>query len=105
MAERVDFLAEAWQEVVEAAERYEAEVGGVGDRLYAEVDLALDRIADAPDSGAPWTHRRVPRAVRRVPLRSFPYALFYLLEPRLLVVAFAHTRRRPGYWARRLDAR
>jgi len=35
-------------------------------------------------------------------LRSFPYSAVYVLEPRLVVVAIAHARRRPGYWEKRL---
>lgn len=73
MAEEPVFLDEAWQEVVEAANWYEARVEGLGDRLYAETDEALDRIT--PAAGAPWVHRRVSREIRRVPLRSFPYSL------------------------------
>lgn len=103
MAEAPVFLDEAWQEVVEAANWYEARVEGLGDRLYAETDQALDRIAEAPAAGTPWVHRRVAREVRRVPLRSFPYSLYYVLEPRVVVVAFPHAHQRPGYWARRLQ--
>ena len=103
MAEAPGFIDEAWQEVVDAANWYEARVEGLGDRLYGETDHALDRIADAPAAGAPWVHRRIKREVRRVPLRSFPYSLYYVVQPRVIVVAFAHARRRPGYWARRLE--
>lgn len=103
MAEAPGFLDEVWQEVVEAATWYEARVVGLGDRLYAEADQALDLIAKAPAAGTPWVHRRVAREIRRVPLRSFPYSLYYVLEPRVVVVAFPHARRRPGYWTGRLQ--
>jgi toxin ParE1/3/4 len=102
MAETPGFHDEAWDEVVEAANWYEAKVEGLGDRLYVETDEAVDRIAEMPDAGAPWRHRRVAREVRRMPLRSFPYSLYYVMTPRVVIVAFAHARRRPGYWSRRL---
>ncbi len=63
---------------------------------------ALDRIGEAPLAGSPLAHREVKREIRRVPLRRFPFSLFYILEPRLVVVAFAHLKRRPGYWVERL---
>ncbi|MCO5169197.1 MAG: type II toxin-antitoxin system RelE/ParE family toxin [Planctomycetes bacterium] len=102
MAEGPGFLDEAWQEVVEAADWYEARLEGLGDRVYAETDEAIDRIAKMPDVGAPWRHRRIQREVRRIPLRSFPFMLFYLTTSPPVVVAFAHKNRRPGYWTRRL---
>jgi hypothetical protein len=41
--------------------------------------------------------------VRFVKLRNFPYVVFYaVLDGEVLVVALAHTKRRPGYWRRRL---
>jgi hypothetical protein len=36
-------------------------------------------------------------------LRSFPYSAVYILEPRLVIVAVAHLRQRPGYWVKRLS--
>ena len=103
MADAPGFLEEAWSEVVEAATWYEGRIEGLGDSLYAETDHALERIAVGPDVGAPWHHPRVEREVRRIPLRSFPYTLYYVVDPGVVVVAFAHDRRRPGYWTRRLE--
>ncbi|MBX3471163.1 MAG: type II toxin-antitoxin system RelE/ParE family toxin [Planctomycetes bacterium] len=88
--------------MVEAADWYEARLVGLGDRVYAETDEAIDRIAKMPDVGAPWRHRRIQREVRRIPLRSFPFMLFYVTTSPPVVVAFAHKNRRPGYWTRRL---
>ena len=34
----------------------------------------------------------------------FPYAIFYrILEDELQITAFAHHRKRPGYWLPRID--
>jgi hypothetical protein len=39
---------------------------------------------------------------RRVSLKRFPYTVVYVeLDAELRVLAFAHMRRRPGYWHER----
>lgn len=50
--------------------------GGAQRVAYEETDQALDRIANAPDAGAPWHHPGVKQEVRRVPLESFPRSLY-----------------------------
>lgn len=37
--------------------------------------------------------------IRRLTLRRFPFSLVYLVEADVIqVIAFAHQRRKPGYW-------
>jgi hypothetical protein len=88
--------------MTEAALWYEERVAGLGDRFLAEVEAALARIDEMPLLGPPWLHRRIPEGVRRMFVRLFPYPAVYLVEPRIVVVAIAHTHRRPGYWVPRL---
>jgi len=39
---------------------------------------------------------------RRVLLKRFPYSIVYIeLEAQVRVLAFAHLRRKPGYWKSR----
>jgi hypothetical protein len=39
---------------------------------------------------------------RRVPLNRFPYTVVYReTEIEIQIVAFAHNRRKPGYWSSR----
>lgn len=40
--------------------------------------------------------------MRSLGFRSFPYRAFFVMRPRLVVVAFARDARRPGYCASRL---
>jgi toxin ParE1/3/4 len=55
--------------------------------------LALDN----PELGTPGAFR-----VRRLALRRFPYLLVYKeTEDALRIVAVAHGKRKPGYWASR----
>jgi plasmid stabilization system protein ParE len=69
----------------------------VAEAFAAELKEALQRVRQGPD--------RWPvdvAATRRVLLRRFPFKIVYTVEhDRVLVVAVAHTRRRPGYWADR----
>lgn len=43
--------------------------------------------------------RRVDGVHRSVPLRRFPFVVFYRVDESLIrVIAVAHKRKRPGYW-------
>lgn len=98
----IDILEAAEEEQLAAARWYEEQRDGLGLRFISEVERVSDLIAERPGIGAPWTYSKVPEGVRRFPLRSFPYHVVYVEEPRLLIVAVAHMKRRPGYWRARL---
>jgi len=60
----------------------------------AAIRQAMDRITEAPRRWPPYFGN-----FRKYTLRQFPFAIVYqesLLE--ITVFAFAHGRRRPGYW-------
>lgn len=88
--------------MAEAATWYGARMSGLGERFLSDAESAFVRIDEIPFSGSPWRHRRLPDGVRRMFLRSFPYSAVYILEPRPVILAVAHVRRRPGYWMDRL---
>lgn len=85
---------------MEAADYYDGEVPGLGDDFLAEYDRVLARVAAAPEEGSPVPGTR-PR--RRMLFDRFPYTVVYreLAPGRVRVVAVAHHRRQPGYWAAR----
>ncbi len=90
---------EAEEELAEAAEWYEKRRAGLGLELVAVVDSALEAIAGAPLSHPLW---RSDRPYRKKVLQRFPYVLFFSCEDNVVVVvAIAHAKRRPGYWAQR----
>jgi plasmid stabilization system protein ParE len=67
-------------------------------RLQAEVSRVALLLCTTPGIGEPITP-----TYRRFPLSGFPFALIYRVDGDvLLVVAFAHRRRRPRYWAQRI---
>jgi plasmid stabilization system protein ParE len=85
-------------ELNEAARYYESRKAGLGLDLLGEVERAFDQILKNPEAS-----RRIGRRVRRKPLWRFPYNLIYAVYPeRIRIVAFAHQKRRPFYWRKRL---
>ena len=102
---RLRVHAEAAQEAAEAAAWYEKERPGLGvdfeRAVYAALDLIEEEIVPlAALSGVVGT-----RGVRRLLLRRFPYAVIVReYGDEIVVVAFAHTARRPGYWRGRLKS-
>jgi plasmid stabilization system protein ParE len=94
----LQFHKEASQEVREAYLWY-AERDQKTARLFAgEINIAIEKIRRSP--------KRWPRydgSVRRYVLHSFPFQIVYYLDGanKVIVLAVAHTRKRPGYWTYR----
>jgi toxin ParE1/3/4 len=87
--------------MIAPADWYEERRTGTGARFLSDVARCLDLINAHPGVGTPIRDRR-GREVRAMALRSFPYRIVYRSTGDILVVAIAHTSRRPGYWMRRL---
>jgi toxin ParE1/3/4 len=89
----------AEQELLAAAEWYEARAPGLGEDLVSRTTAMIALIAETPNSFPRWDGD--PR-FRKAKLERFPYSLFYQeLEDEVRVIAVAHGRREPGYWLRR----
>lgn len=94
---RVVFLDPAEEEMLEAAAYYEDRASGLGDHFITEVQHAVQRIIENPESS-----RLLKGNVRRRLLRRFPFGILYRIEAdKIIIVAVMHLRRRPGYWADR----
>jgi plasmid stabilization system protein ParE len=94
----ITFHLDADAEVTEAAQFYEARSPGLGSALLEEVQRSLAQIVTTPEA-----YQQIGRRVRRKPLWWFPYNLIYAIYPdRIRIVAFAHQKRRPFYWRKRL---
>jgi hypothetical protein len=88
------FLEEAAHEFHRAIQYYEDKSAGLGGELLTDVERLEDLLESNPELGSPGES-----GTRRLLLRRFPFLLVYVLvdgEP--LIVAFAHQRRKPGYW-------
>ena len=94
---RVIFLDPAEEEMIEAASYYQDQAVGLGEHFVAEVQHAVERIAENPMSG-----RIIKGETRRRLLRRFPFGILYRIEAEeIVIVAVMHLRRRPGYWSDR----
>ena len=72
---------------------------GLGRRFYDEVKRAESFIAEFPEAA-----EEIRPGVRKRLLRVFRYTLIYSIEPEeLLIIAVAHSSRRPGYWMDRFQ--
>lgn len=89
---------EAENDLREAAQFYRERGGNpLSQALLAEFEHAVNLLMRHPDLGALWRF-----GVRRLVMQRFPYHLVYtVVGEELCVLAFAHQRRRPGYWRER----
>jgi toxin ParE1/3/4 len=98
----IRILAEAAEEAMEAAAWYESERQGLGQAFIRAVDHALDLLQDeiVPLISIPgFDNARVGRLI----LRRFPYDIVLTTHgDEIVVIAFAHHSRRPGFWRDRL---
>lgn len=95
--------AGATADLTSAGDWYESRQPGLGLELNDEVDLALDAIAENPRTWPRWPNAPDVLEIRRFLLPRFPFALAYMVQAdRIVVLAVAHTSRRPGYWLDRL---
>ena len=93
------FLPEAEEEMNEAAQFYEGRSEGLGEDFLDEVQHTVDSILAFPKSGPV-----ISENLRRRILRRFPFGLLYAIETeRIVIVAVAHLKRRPGYWKDRVE--
>lgn len=87
----------AESDLAAAFDWYERAQTGLGEQFLAEVNRSIEFISANPEAYPP-----VHRKMRRVLLRTFPYALFYIEEnDAITVLGCFHGRRSPSAWRRR----
>lgn len=91
----VEILEAAVDEAAEARAWYSDRAGFLGEAFVEELDAGISKIAENPLAWPKYVHR-----TRRFLLQRFPYSIVYRVVRADLVevIAFAHARRRPGYW-------
>ena len=84
-------------ELSAAADWYEARRPGLGRQFVDAVHAKVDDIVDGPER---WP---LSAGTRRALMTRFPYAVVYRVagDDVVEIVAVAHLKRRPKYWARR----
>ena len=99
MSKRVRIEPEAEQELRAARDWYNERRAGLGHELVEAAHEAVSRIRETPNTSVPVPGVPSGLGARRVFMRRFPYAVvFFELENTISIVAFAHMKRRPGYW-------
>jgi plasmid stabilization system protein ParE len=87
-------IAEAWEAFHWYLERSEA----AADSFWDELRDARSAVTEHPETWGAYLH-----GTRCLTLRRFPYGLVYIERgDRILGIAVAHLKRRPGYWKSRL---
>jgi toxin ParE1/3/4 len=95
--------AAAAEEAVEAAAWYERERPGLGREFESAIHSALDLLEQSIVPLSVLPGMAGARGVKRLILRRFPYAIIvFEATDTLVVIAFAHHARRPGYWRHRM---
>jgi plasmid stabilization system protein ParE len=90
----VDFLPGARLDFDESFDWYAEQSREAAARFVDSVDAALHMVATDPQRFIAVDDRH-----RECPLRRFPFRIVYrILDNRVLVVAIAHAKRKPGYW-------
>ena len=86
-------------EFLAAVQYYESCQSGLGRRFKIFVQSALQKVAKTP-----FQYRLIHAPFRRYLLPKFPYAIIFSIEPdHIRIFAVAHTKRKPGYWLRRIS--
>ena len=95
---KVIYEPAAYEEVREANSWYLAEAGHrYAEALIQEIDAKLALLTRHPEIGTPGGNQ-----MRWMPLKVFPYTLHCKVEGEFIrIFAFAHQKRRPGYWRKR----
>ena len=96
---KVRFLPAAEIELLKEVTYYSKARTGTGIRFQAAIEAVISRAATHPLGGAPSF-----KETRSVLVKGFPFSVVYRpSEQELLVVAIAPHRKRPQYWASRIE--
>ena len=103
---RVVLHAGASADIEASALWYATEREGLGEEFLDEVSRALEAISAAPRTWPVWPGSSRGGSVRRFALARFPFGVAYrIIDDRIVVLAVAHAKRKPGYWFDRLGGK
>jgi len=99
-----DERREARDELMHQARYYESQRAGLGLDFLDAVDTALTGIEHFPDAWRAYPGWDREPVVRVQQVEGFPIGVVYLIDRgRIVVLAYTHHRRKPGYWLNRID--
>jgi plasmid stabilization system protein ParE len=94
----IDIHPEAIAEAQAANQWYRERSDSAAEAYLAELDLAVESIAENPEMWPRYVH-----GTRRYIFHRFPFYLVYReTVDGLEIIAVAHGRRKPGYWKNRI---
>jgi toxin ParE1/3/4 len=89
---------EAELDLLDGMDWYDELRYGLGRELLEEAEFAVAKIEATPGIGANYRSTKM----KFFRLNRFPYIIYYREFPdHIWIAAFAHEKRRPGYWKRR----
>ncbi len=96
---KIEFLASASEEFLNAVSYYDSKEEGLGDEFYDEVWRTISRIVSHPFAWPPISSR-----TRRCRTKRFPYGVIYQTRPdSILIIAVMHLHRDPESWRDRVS--
>lgn len=102
---RVKASTEATEELIEAAAWYELEVSGLGEQLIDAFEQLIALLGDSNPPLVPVIGEAAKLGARRLILQRFPFSVVTITRSQvIIVVAFAHHSRKPGYWHDRVTS-
>lgn len=97
---RIRYNPLARDEVIKAAEYFDAQAEGLGNRFLLEIDKVVLDIAVSPLLWPITKHG--PR--KRILVSPFPYSILYkIVHDEIVIIAVAHQSRQKDYWTSRID--
>lgn len=97
MSRELVIRPEAEADIAEAFGWYEARVSGLGSQFLLVLDAVFNSILRDPH-----IYPRVYKQVYRALTRRFPFAVFFLVEKkRIVVLSVFHVKRNPRMWKKR----
>ena len=94
---QVTILHEAEVELWDAVSYYDDKATGLGLDFEAEMERSVRTVCESPER---WPLRA--DGTRRYLAHRFPFLIVYTHEnDHVWIIAFAHCKRRPGYWTDR----
>jgi hypothetical protein len=95
---------EAVDEFDAAVRWYEEQEPGIGLALIDRARRARKDVERWPNAAPLFATADDGTAIRSKAVRGYPYRIVYTVEQgAILILAYAHERREPGYWLHRLD--
>lgn len=97
MAHSVRFHPGAAEEAEASVDWYRQRSSEAAAGFVAELEHAVEQVAELPETWPSYIHN-----TRRFVFRVYPFSLVYRIAGDVIeVVAVAHAKRKPGYWASR----